>query len=425
MRILLLVFFLYDWYRYPFKINGSGTSPGYSDTPLPLQAGKYIAVGLLTAVLVLCAVRRAALLVDRSGSRSWMYAAVAMGYVALLPAALGIAYREPMSAYMVIIWSFGLLMLFFGPDPEAVPRVLGRVCKFFGVLSVLFFFVEVTLFLAFKRLPALSYEDSLLVRFGGLWDDPNGFAFAWPLIFPILSSLRWKRLWTAAGVVALLATGSLTGIASVVIGYVAAVMLLLFFRATAPTAWLRMGMVAVPAALLLGAAASIEVDWSSLIDMASAFAASKSGSVEGHLYSLDIFRSLDAYTLLGLTPLDVFGESAYVNWLANYGLVYVATIVSVLAATTLRLAAVAARRRAQGREPVEFAMLWYMCAVSIGLINLPLDRTYPINFLTTLLCGITLRSSVWALFRSRGGTLAAAGVGVAAAAPAAAEGAAG
>ena len=85
-------------------------------------------------------------------------------------------------------------------------RQIDRYFKYLLVYSFVSSFLEVLLFFAFGRLPALAYAAGFSVRFGAFLDDPNGFA---PFCFLLLgwSLYRfngWLRSATVGGLVLLL-----------------------------------------------------------------------------------------------------------------------------------------------------------------------------------------------------------------------------
>lgn len=392
--LLLVVLLFYNWYRYPFQVSDSGTSVGYQDTPLALKLGKYLLVATLLLGFLPSVARDAGRqgAAAKASSRVWMLAATGMAYLMAVPLLMGVFYREPMYFDAAASWGFGLAMLLFGPKPGKALRLFPRMLRAFGMVSIVFFFVEVLLFLAFGRLPALSYSDSIAVRFGGLWDDPNGFALVWPLIFPLFLSLRWKYPLILLGVVIWIATQSMTGVASVAVGGIGAATLVVIVRGKVPRAAVSRLLVSVLAASAVAAVLVTQIDWRPVFGVVSDFAEMKSGSVEGHLHSIEILNAVNVPAALGFSPVNEVGESGYVNWLANFGVLYLVAALLVVGASVVRLTKAFSRRADGPGGLVLFAALWFLCSCGIGMFNLSLDRIFPINFLATMICGLILKS---------------------------------
>lgn len=390
--MMLAVMLLYNWYRYPFQISDSGTSQGYKDTPVALSLGKYLLLVLLLPGFLVSASKRAKVgHLTGAHPRTQLFFSAALIYLAGVPLVFCAANNSTQLLDTTVCWSFGFLILNFGPEPDRGTAAFAKAMKAFGLFSVLFFYFEVFLFVVFDRLPALSYAHSVIVRFGGIWDDPNGFSFIWPLLFPLFIKLRRKWFLTATGVVALLGTESATGVASVVAGLFVALGLRVLFRGSLTRSALkRFFLFAVPLLVAVFAVASV-VNLVQLFELASAFTDQKLDSVHEHMHSIDILQAVDVYALLGLIPVDALGESGYVNWVANLGVVYILLVAAVLGMSILKLAVASARPRPAANDWISFAALWFLCAVGIGLTNLPLDHVFPVNLLTTLICGLTLR----------------------------------
>ncbi len=195
---------LYHAYRYPLRINSTATSPTYSDTQTSLQVGKYALLAAIAAGVALFALSRFPRAAWRPTRRDWILAAVAV--FAFGRAAFGAWRSDSVTALdivgpIVAVVPIALLAaLWFSLRPGAVPRFAGHWLWFAIGLLVLNTFVNVVEILVWKttgRLPALGYEGGL-VRFGGVWDDPNSSAvYAGALALFLLSgrvdfSLRWR-----------------------------------------------------------------------------------------------------------------------------------------------------------------------------------------------------------------------------------------
>ena len=185
---LLLLALFYSAYRYPFQISSAGTSPGYSDTPLVLQVGKYalfLAFAFWrTTLLVRMGLKRLSITYDGA------LLCICAFYLALHPVIALLTDPDPSKLINGLFWLAMPLLLVAPADVDGAPRpirieFLGRVLSFFLYANFCFLVLEIILFLFFQRLPALSYDDSILVRFGGIWDDPNGHCIFLSFFMPL------------------------------------------------------------------------------------------------------------------------------------------------------------------------------------------------------------------------------------------------
>ena len=197
----------YQSYRYPLQINSAGTSPTYSDTPFVWQVGKFV---LAAPLIAISSVRWL------SNSARLPRPPIVIGTLFLSSFALLKILNGHDSQYLdVSFWMLFSLVLALSVDSVSILAIdkyflLLLACAFGSTL------VQVFLFFAFGRLPALAFEGTYFVRFGGFLDDPNGFAAIWFLLMG-WSYERFKGrnrfLILAAIIVSLLLTQSWTAIA--------------------------------------------------------------------------------------------------------------------------------------------------------------------------------------------------------------------
>ena len=206
---------IYQSYRYPLQINASTTSPTYSDTPWTLSAGKF---ALALPLILISGVRWL------GNSAKLTRPMIVLGVSFLSVYSLLKVYQERDSQFLDIsFWMIFSLLLVLAVDTISI----SAIDKYFRLLlaySLGTTAIEVFLFLAFGRLPALAYEKSYLVRFGGFLDDPNGFGallfllMAWShqrfkgrtrflVLASLVVSLLLTQSWTAFGFFFLLVGG--------------------------------------------------------------------------------------------------------------------------------------------------------------------------------------------------------------------------
>jgi len=198
---------IYQSYRYPLQVSNAGTSSTYSDTPIALQAGKFV---LAFPLIALSAARW---LGNSARVPRWP---IVLGTVFLSSFSLLKMLNGHDSQYLdVSFWMLFSLVLVLSVDSVSV----SAIDKYFCIVLAFAFgstLIQVFLFFAFGRLPALAFEGTYFVRFGAFLDDPNGFGAIWFLLMG-WSHRRFQgrtRFLIVAGiVVSLLLTQSWTAIA--------------------------------------------------------------------------------------------------------------------------------------------------------------------------------------------------------------------
>lgn len=177
--LLLAISQCYYAYRYVLQYNSESTSPTYQTTPTAFQAGKYVLFIVLTGVVVLACLKRWKL--SFPDAQSFGFYATVIGYFGwiLLESLLALAFGSYTIGDLI-----GIQGLFCLPAVLCLPLLYPRV----NVLSmfvrcilgwglayhIIYSAVQMVLYVTIRRLPALAYAGGL-VRFGGGWDDPNGF----------------------------------------------------------------------------------------------------------------------------------------------------------------------------------------------------------------------------------------------------------
>jgi hypothetical protein len=169
--LLLYTVTLYLSYRYPLQINSSVTSPTYVDTPISLQLGKYVLILFfaLSTILFSSGHLGRAHRITKFGAHGALSLVLMMWGSVTLVAGFSIDVIE-----FIFLWGMSLIFGVFLAPPHT-----GKIEKFLkvvGMISVVTSLVQIALFIAVGRLPALAYAGSLSVRFGSFLDDPNGFA---------------------------------------------------------------------------------------------------------------------------------------------------------------------------------------------------------------------------------------------------------
>lgn len=361
----LALFTLYQSYRYPFRINAASTSPTYSDTPFALQAGKFVlALPFLIFAAARC-VRKPMPL------KHWLIACVVffMFAFSVLKTASG-AGVEYLESYWILL-SF---ILVWAADP-VTSKDVDRFLQVLLIYSLASNFIEILLFVFLGRLPALAYEGSLSIRFGGFLDDPNGFA---ALLFLLIGwsygkFTGWVRTAVLTGlVVSLLLTQSWTGI----IFFIG----VLFFWSIINVAKrpLRVVFVICTCALLMLVIAR-NVPYS-VVSAFQTMQESKQGSVRGHEFPwAQLAPRWAEWITYGQSTYDPY-ESWWAGTLVNFGVLWLCMDILLIVSLTVSVQS-ALSRASEHARPIYRGLLLFGCYFALGSFNLPFSSVFPINVL--------------------------------------------
>jgi hypothetical protein len=211
LLVTLGVCLLYESYRYPFQISSSATG-SYSDTPFSLQAGKYL---LLAAIVVALLVSRRSFVLPRPDA----LLVVACAWIGTRSLVSVAASGERASLDIVAPFVFGGLVAAMLPLGIRVGRLAYAAAVATVAVHALANVVQIILWLTTGRLPALSWADGAIKRFGGLWDDPNSVAVFSALVVVYLVASRAYPLWLIAlAGFNIVVSVSYSGIAALVVG---------------------------------------------------------------------------------------------------------------------------------------------------------------------------------------------------------------
>ena len=179
LKFTLLILLLYNCHRYLLKYNSESTSPTYSNTPFLWKISKYI---LITVGLI------GVYAFSRYRVKGSKVAYVSLCIIALLLVVNVVSfviYDKLIFDEFEYLFFFIVLYPFFFINEETLIYVKSNMDK--ALLLATYFCVMTNIYVILNfyltgRLPALAWE-GILVRFGGLWDDPNAFGFICVFLF--------------------------------------------------------------------------------------------------------------------------------------------------------------------------------------------------------------------------------------------------
>jgi len=362
----ILLCTVYQSYRYPLQINSTGTSPTYSDTPLWLQIAKFaLAVPLLIGACLRC-------LDLKLSYKRWLIVVS----VLILAGTCGAKMLDGEStSYLDAgFWMLFPLIVVLASDPIDVSSI-DRYLFFLLAYSLLSNFIEIILFLTIGRLPALAYEGSFFVRFGGFLDDPNGFA---AILFLLLGWVYRKfrglaRVLAIFGIlISLVLTQSWTGI----------LFLMAVLFCWLSTKALKRPFLAMPLCcmILLGSAFLLWYFPPNGKDFLYGMMITKQGSLQDHSIPLDKLGSqFTQWLLIGSSS-----YTAYESWWGgaplNWGLPWVCMHAVLTTYLVYRLG-ISLKRCDALSKPVLSGFFLFGCYFEFGSFNLPFPIIFPINAL--------------------------------------------
>lgn len=325
-------------YRYILQVNDPRTSHLYGSTPGALSALKYEIFILFAFYTIFRFSRRPVRLDQKYRTLIRITGIGLMALVAILLVRMSVFPGDLdetlLCALQLIPW---IMSVFFVPLVIEREHSITRTLQAFERISfwIIFPFWLVTVVLAAFdiRYPALSYP-GVLVRFGGIIDDPNGYACLCLLLLVLSVSIRagaWK--WRAAMyIVMLLGTLSLAGYATGILMCLCQ----LFVRLTRSRADLRSGLLKAGLACVLTFSVILilgtVVDINEIVDAMSSIYSAKSSSAKIHLSDLTPDENLleDSSLMELLCGSGGFTENFYWRVLANFGLTGLLAVVSIV-----------------------------------------------------------------------------------------------
>ena len=371
--MLLLILFNYS-YRYIFQYNDETSSAFvYTDTPLPFKIAKYV---ILLILLVLMLINERGIVLEK---RNWSIKLPAL-FLLVQSALYGILIRDD----KILVFAMLLCPLFVYPN-RGLPKeqTVEKILDFFWYYTTIYEIIQIVLFYTTGRVPALAFPHRgtlMAVRYGGAFDDPNGYATV--LIFYVFWFLLQKpglksitRLvitllmlvftWSGTGYIAVLATA----------------LLFFLFRIRDKLVvrrFLIIGGACAAAALLIFL---IKPDlYSSVFHY---LVNGKGGSIDGHLKSWNV-SMLDAGTWLGIHPVRAtWGEVGYVRLLEIGG---IPSVLCFLVCSGFGLVKINRRITAGSAEskPFLYGVLAYMVGFLVTMLNFPTVVNFDVMGLYTV-----------------------------------------
>ena len=376
--LLFVITVFYVSYRYPMQVNEEMPGSGYADTPVWLQTGKYVLVLMVLGFtgLMRLMTRGTNTVVDRM--YFLLFYVFLFGSAVLTAVVAGSLILLKIAPFLLIPIAFHLL--------DLAPLNVNRMTKFlrFVVWTVIAVdIVQVMLYYTIGRLPAVSHEGSVSIRFGSLWDDPNGFGLFLSFLIPFAwFSFEGIQKKIAVSLLALMLpiTQSLTGITATVLTVTLLFAIKLIHRPNVRGILLATaGAIVVVVVLLYGA------DLLHGTKLLQAWQI-KEKSMAVHLADFSRLGNLRMISLLGIDPTGTVCETNYVDILENYGIFYLMASVGLKLYATIHFGRLLfGKQTSKELRAFSAGAFCYLSGYLLGSFFLPSERAFPVNILGILL----------------------------------------
>ncbi|MGE5392024.1 MAG: hypothetical protein ACM3PE_13280 [Deltaproteobacteria bacterium] len=291
-------------------------------------------------------------------------------------------------------------------------------------ISIVWEIVQIALYHLTGRLPALAWGTAASVRYGSIWDDPNGYAVFMIFMVPFIYFRYYRRPWMMAGLegillVFLILTQSMTGMATLCLSLVFGVGLLILGRAAHKKALLGL-LAVVPVFLLMVTLYHFSNPPSADV------VEGKNRSIQEHKSAwlmLQGYLSGDGNFNSDLKPAEVRSrqqdrppkhlgdrldnpvrrfvqtESGYVNIFINTGWFYLLMYLIAGAIGLITLYQALLKEYSGPGLDLCYGAYFFIIGYYVALLNLPLEQIFPINILmvVSLLIAHFARSRIYSL----------------------------
>ena len=318
LAVIFVLYLFYYSYRYVFQYNSEVTSPSYSNTPVAISITKFV------ILLIFCAILFLSLISDKiNPAPAILCLFIGLFAIQELYAIITIGSIQSITALCCILPA--LIVLMFRASIDETP--FDKICIIFLNYTIIYELIQILLYFSIGRLPALAYDTGILtdVRFGGPWDDPNGFSILLSFFIPYAYH-KYK------------------GLKRIILAVACFVCLIVLLAL-------------IVIAVLFKSQIAIFID-------------SKSGSIAGHLQGFQINMSIG--TLLGITPNAQNAESSIIMLLLRGGIIHLLLFYSLgFFAVRSAYRRVLTTNKSEKLYPLRKSIFFYQISFLFATVNLP------------------------------------------------------
>ena len=350
------LFLFYYSYRYIFKYNSTTTSPSYSDTPVSFQVAKYILIVLgclFTLMLLIIKNHRI-----KINPLLLIYYLVLLYDFAITKSSIVIVSISILTVFIIIYFSNAIINI----------DKLKLLIDFFIIFSIIYEAIQIILFVFTGRLPALAYATGVIsdVRFGGPWDDPNGFGIILSFLIPYvyLTKTGSKRnILVCILLCMLVLTWSFTAY------FCFGVVFVIWLYTRYKNKMYFLGLCALTLVLLVLVLCTSH--GRTLIN-------NKIGSITDHFNSYNL-ENFSIANLLGITPQNKATESGYISLLYSGGILSIGLFAYISAIGIKGICKLLKNNQNTENIGIYKAMLLFCIIYLIGMFNLPLNSSFSVS----------------------------------------------
>lgn len=358
---LLVVGLYYYIYRYIFRYNDEGTSPTYSETPNVFKYGKYVLLLLVYSYFILKS--RNSVSIGKFGQR--VFVCITFFCMVLFLRLCALMEIDDVKLLIVGLLPFIYIKLNgYVLDYSRISRFLYH----FFLFSAIYELIQIFLFFSIGRLPALAYEGSISVRFGGAWDDPNSWGIALsffiPFVYYYCRNIFRRKIMVACGLLMLIVAQSLTAIGAFVFSVSLTEYMIHKNKRVLYLLIVSIILFTIYQLYELFLSNSFIIDY---IEM-------KQGSIDDHSKSIDIFSDLEWHNYLFGVGEPFFNESDYVNMLCFGGIPMLLFYFIISLSTILKLFKIV--KRQSNEMALWRGALTFQIAFLVASANLPCTRMF-------------------------------------------------
>ncbi len=357
--MFLILYLFYYSYRYIFKYNSTGTSSTYSNTPAVFQYGKFAFMALFLLLLA----KNAKKIFWTKRTKIVFYSII---YLIISGTILGLFLKNTDHLKFVIML---VPVLFFCDQAQISDEKFERIMDIYFLFCVIYEGVQIFLYIATGRLPALAYPTGKItdVRFGGAIDDPNGFGLILCYYIPyyFLKDKGIKRIimLSIAGIMLIL-SWSVTAVFAVVLSGIILTVLCYWDRILKNNVKMLILFMIFLGILIMA------VFGPKIIQTMQYFISNKQGSIQGHQDSWN-FSKVNILTFFGLNASNIFSEVGMLRLFYNGGIPTLITFCYLGIYSINLLLAKAKSMPSLSQRAFYYGLCTYQISFFIEMFNLP------------------------------------------------------